>query len=411
MQSAARYFKILPSELRLETTLKCGQSFRWVRVTSPEPASIAFRGAFHDRVVTLVQTATRIGYSSVFAEDYTGLDDTQAFLEDYLNLAIDLEKLYKEWSAKDKHFSETSKRFLGLRMLRQDPFENLISFICSSNNNISRITQMVQNLCKHYGKYIAEADGVAYYTFPRPESLMHSTLTDELRALGFGYRAKFIAATVQQLSELPPDHLHSLREKSYEEAHEDLMQFMGVGAKVADCVCLMSLDKTQAVPIDTHVLQIAQRDYKFKAKGSSMTKLLYDNIKKFFIELWGPYAGWAHSVLFVADLRAFQDESLETWNHGDELAIKLEGMSGDPDADVPKLEVKINTPQPNHEETLTMDTVVIKTESTVLEASIADTVLEKTTKTRKRIAVPSRALSKRRRVKHESMKDIKTEDI
>lgn len=247
---SSHFFKILPSELRLETSLKCGQSFRWIRIDKEadqieEKHPIIFRCALRNRVVTLSQTEAGISYSSVFPPDRSpkAQDDTHEVLHDYLNLGVDLPSLYKQWSARDAHFRRISVEFLGLRMLRQDPFENLISFICSSNNNISRITQMVQNLCKHYGKEIATIDDHTYYDFPTVKDLLHPSLDQELRDLGFGYRAKFIAATAQQLANLPEDYLHTLRSASYEDAHLALLQFMGVGAKVADCVCLMSLDK------------------------------------------------------------------------------------------------------------------------------------------------------------------------
>lgn len=222
--------KIVPSDLRLETTLKCGQSFRWKRINSPDPSLVIFRSTLKDRVVTLVQSGTEISYTSVYPRGITvpAHDDTRELLHDYLNLDVDLSALYRHWSKRDPHFRQVSTEFLGLRMLRQDPFENLLSFICSSNNHISRITQMVQNLCKHYGTEIATVDGETYYSFPDVGNLLHSTLTSELRELGFGYRAKFIAATAQQVAQLPSHYLDSMRSKSYEEAHAALMQFTGV---------------------------------------------------------------------------------------------------------------------------------------------------------------------------------------
>jgi N-glycosylase/DNA lyase len=94
----------------------------------------------------------------------------------------------------------------------------------------------------------------------------------------------------------------------YREAHEALLELQGVGPKVADCVALMGLGWGEAVPVDTHVWQIAQRDYKFgKGKHASLTKATYDAIGNKFRSLWGDEAGWAHSVLFTADLRAFSD--------------------------------------------------------------------------------------------------------
>ncbi|KAK6433509.1 8-oxoguanine glycosylase ogg1 [Oleoguttula sp. CCFEE 5521] len=96
--------------------------------------------------------------------------------------------------------------------------------------------------------------------------------------------------------------------EGYRQAHEELLTLQGVGPKVADCVCLMGLGWGEAVPVDTHVWQIAQRDYKFgKGKHASLTKATYDAVGDKFRSLWGQEAGWAHSVLFTADLRAFSE--------------------------------------------------------------------------------------------------------
>ena len=113
-------------------------------------------------------------------------------LTDYLQLRVNLEQLYEQWSESDPHFKQISKHFTGIRMLRQDPVECLFAFICSSNNNISRISSMVGKLAAHYGEKIVDLDGQEYYTFPRVSALAKDGVEDHLRSLGFGYRAKYI---------------------------------------------------------------------------------------------------------------------------------------------------------------------------------------------------------------------------
>jgi N-glycosylase/DNA lyase len=149
-----------------------------------------------------------------------------------------------------------------------------------------------------------------------------------LRELGFGYRAKYIAETAKIVANQKPEawlesltnpenpayrklvRAAGLPQCTYKEAHEQLLELTGVGPKVADCVCLMGLGWGEAVPVDTHVWQIAQRDYKFgKTRTKTFNKAMYDAVGDHFRELWGNYAGWAHSVLFTADLRAFSDRS------------------------------------------------------------------------------------------------------
>lgn len=185
---------------------------------------------------------------------------------------------------------------------------------------------MVHKLCKNYGPFIGTVDDEAYHDFPPPEALIGKEVEAHLRELGFGYRAKYIAATARMVAlDKPSDWLESLRNPespgfdapdlpredhaTYQEAQEGLLSLKGVGPKVADCVCLMGLGWGESVPVDTHVWQIAQRDYKFGKKAKTFNKAMYDAVGEHFRTLWGKYAGWAHSVLFTADLRQFSDRS------------------------------------------------------------------------------------------------------
>ncbi|XP_013386395.1 N-glycosylase/DNA lyase isoform X2 [Lingula anatina] len=239
-------------------------------------------------------------------------------LKNYFQLGVNLEDLYGHWSASDPHFKAVAADFTGVRILRQDPVENLFAFICSSNNNISRISGMVENLCKTYGEKVGILDKEPYFTFPSIEALTGRQVEQTLRELGFGYRAKYISETAKYIvTNHSVEWLYSLRGKSYQDAHGELLKLCGVGAKVADCVCLMSLDKAEAIPVDTHVWQIAIRDYNIPKLNSNktMTDATYKQIGDFFRGLWGPYAGWAHSVLFSADLKKFQDRKVETKGH------------------------------------------------------------------------------------------------
>jgi N-glycosylase/DNA lyase len=181
-------------------------------------------------------------------------------------------------------------------------------------------------LCLHYGPLIDEIDDIPFHDFPDPDALAVPGVESHLRELGFGYRAKYLARTaIMVAKEKPTNWLQSLSQnsdlkleddskdelmsgsrKGYRDAHDELLGLQGVGPKVADCVCLMGLGWGEAVPVDTHVWQIAQRDYRFgKGKHKSLTKATYDAVGDYFRNLWGMEAGWAHSVLFAADLRTF----------------------------------------------------------------------------------------------------------
>ena len=328
------------TELCLQTTLRCGQSFRW-RKGEDDTWACTLRG----RIVQLSQDSSHLRYRAIYPASFdtpptppssvppsvdNDFDDTEELIEHYLNLEPNLDNLYTQWSSTDANFRKKAPKFTGVRILRQDAWEALIGFICSSNNNIIRISQMVDKLCKNYGPLIGHLDGTAYHDFPTPSALTGKTVEAHLRELGFGYRAKYIHKTAVMIAEERPEGwLNSLRNPEspafglkpspagpmkpegrdgYREAHEHLLELQGVGPKVADCVCLMGLGWGEAVPVDTHVWQIAQRDYKFgKGKHSSLTKATYDTVANHFRKLWGKEAGWAHSVLFTADLRAFSE--------------------------------------------------------------------------------------------------------
>ena len=257
-------------------------------------------------------------------------------MKNYFNLHYNLSSLYQQWSDGDPNFRKRAPNFTGVRIMNQDAWEALVGFICSSNNNISRISQMVHKLCLHYGPFIGAIGEEALHDFPTPAALAVPGVEAHLRELGFGYRARYIAETARNISRERPDGwLLSLRNPdstawgakpsktspsedddqtpTYKRAHEQLLELTGVGPKVADCVCLMGLGWLEAVPVDTHVWQIAMRDYKFggKSKNKTLTKALYDAVGDHFRSLWGDQAGWAHSVLFTADLRAFSDRLVE----------------------------------------------------------------------------------------------------
>ncbi|XP_012717733.2 N-glycosylase/DNA lyase [Fundulus heteroclitus] len=317
------------SELRLDLTLACGQTFRW-----RETSEGHWTGVMGGRVWTLTQTEDTLWYyvytnhaggkNKPEKTDSLRTDEEEAqsvpptldaeveaeMLRDYFQLHVKLGDLYREWGAADCHFKEIADIFTGVRMLRQDPTECLFSFICTSNNHISRIQGMVERLCQALGTRLCQLDQTSYHDFPTLSALADSGVEERLRDLGFGYRARFLQQSAKQILDTHgPQWLDGLRNVLYLEARDALRTLPGVGTKVADCVCLMALDKSEAVPVDTHVWQIAKRDYKFTAdnRQKTLTEKVHRDIGDFFRKLWGPYAGWAHSVLFCADLKKFQN--------------------------------------------------------------------------------------------------------
>ncbi|KAL7663995.1 DNA-(apurinic or apyrimidinic site) lyase [[Candida] zeylanoides] len=300
---------VSPSELSLARVLRCGQTFRWKNIDDTWAFTLS------DRIVLLRQDNHHIHYSAVLGRESATSAKTQAetlqFIHDYFNLSTNLSSLYEHWSRQHAAFGKGKKtspfdQFAGIRILRQDPWETTVSFICSSNNNVKRISKMCDTLCTEFGTYINSYEGIDFYSFPTATKLAESSATEaRLRSLGFGYRAKYIYQTANLLtSTLSVTELDALRSAPYAEAHSFLLQLSGVGPKVADCICLMALDKHDVVPVDTHVYQIAIRDYKFSGKRDlkTMNKKIYEDIRRHFKEIFGEYAGWAQSVLFTSDL-------------------------------------------------------------------------------------------------------------
>lgn len=244
---------------------------------------------------------------------------------------MDAAPLYALWTAQDDKMAQLIRSLPGHRLVRQDPVECLFAFICSSNNNIQRIQQMVDKLRATYGTLLytspldaapgdestkpTKAAELSYYSFPTTETLAEKCEETTLRALGFGYRAPFICKSSQQLIALGgAEYLHKIRDDATDSKDEEsssyqeqLMVFTGVGRKVADCVGLFSLEKLDAIPVDTHVWQIVCREFDPSlADKKSITPSVYRAVGDHFRKRFAPYAGWAHSVLFTGDLTAFQ---------------------------------------------------------------------------------------------------------
>ncbi|MBI4353944.1 MAG: hypothetical protein HY595_01785 [Candidatus Omnitrophica bacterium] len=172
--------------------------------------------------------------------------------------------------------------------MRQDPWECLVSFICSAYNNITRIQGMIERLARAYGTAVG-FNGFSGYTFPTPEAIAAAS-EGELRELGLGFRAAYLQATARMMAEgrLP---LESLRQVNYPAAKTALMQCEGVGDKVADCVALFGLEQYEAFPIDLWM----ERAMRYYFRRQKMTPR---RIHDFAARHFGSYAGYAQQYLY-----------------------------------------------------------------------------------------------------------------
>jgi len=287
-------------ELRLGVTLNCGQCFRWKRLPDDSWSGVIGGNAF-----LVKETPEDILYYHVNPSKNDSDESSRAILADYFQLSkYSLTNLFEHWSKQDSEFKNCAVRFRGLRLIRQDPLECIFSFICSQNNNISRITKMIDSLCSSHGTFLCENQGNKYYQFPKLDQLLKIE-EEELRDLGFGYRAKYIVKAAQQIEEKGSEWLKSLRTSPKKEAHKQLLELMGIGRKVADCICLFSLDKLECIPVDTHVWQIAQR-YLPRLKAKRLNDQIYEEIGEFFKTKFGNECGWAHTILFANELSFYK---------------------------------------------------------------------------------------------------------
>ena len=271
---------ILPHDgpLDLHSTLFSGQTFRW------RAEEGWFRGVVSGRAVRLRGTPEGV---EMDGEDDDG--ELARRLRDYLSLDTDIEGIYRAMSF-DERLRDAIDRYRGMRVLRQDPWECLVSFICSSASNIPRITRNIESMCGSFGEPI-DGDAGGPYAFPTPEALAVDGAAKRLRELGLGYRADYVESTARSVAAGVVD-LASLREAPYETALEALMSLDGVGDKVANCVMLFSLDKPEAFPVDTHIDQAVHEWY---LGGEKLTRT---KMRLWAMEHFRGYAGYANHYLF-----------------------------------------------------------------------------------------------------------------
>lgn len=187
-------------------------------------------------------------------------DDFENFWKHYFALDENYEVYRAKINPKDSYLTAAAGFGSGIRILNQDLWEMVITFLISQQNNIPRIRKCIESLCTHYGKQAVSENGNVYYTFPEAEALCAAS-EDDLRALNLGYRSKYIAKTARDVAGSCFD-LEMVKTLSYNEAKKALLGLYGVGTKVADCICLFGLHHMSAFPVDTHIKQVLDREYK-----------------------------------------------------------------------------------------------------------------------------------------------------
>ena len=253
----------------LPQCLCCGQTFRW------KPKDSGFFGIALGRAVYAEQNGQRLTLHGVprraaadFARYFDLERDYAAIQQSYIN---------------DPFLTEGIRYAQGLRVLRQPYFETLISFIISANNNVGRISRIVETLCERYGEPVTGG-----FDFPRPERLAALT-TDELKTCGTGYRAGYIIGTAKMVCE--GFDLNGVAAMPYEQAREALTALPGVGLKVADCVALYGMGFLSAFPLDVWMKRVICGVYHYSGKNDN-------DLRRFVDTTFGEHAGIAQQYLF-----------------------------------------------------------------------------------------------------------------
>lgn len=257
---------------------ECGQCFRWIRQEDD-----SFTGVVASRVVNVKKVEDDI------IIDNTNMEDFEKIWYNYFDLGRDYSKIKKELSEHDENLKAAVEFGQGIRILSQDPWEMLISFIISSNNRIPMIQRAINNISEKYGEDLGEYKGKRYYSFPTPEALSKASV-EELRECKTGFRDKYIFSTTKDVVEKELD-MNSFKEMDPETCHKELLKFKGVGAKVADCIALFGMQKYDSFPVDVWVKRVLQKFY--NAEEMSLPKM-----RKYGRNLFGEDAGFAQQYLF-----------------------------------------------------------------------------------------------------------------
>ncbi len=232
----------------MEQIWRSGQCFRMV----PEGEN-TFAVIVADRYLKAEQKGERCRF-------YCSEEEFENFWKEYFDLEGDYEGCISRIDLNDAYLTKAAQLGSGIRILKQDLWEMIVSFLISQQNNITRIRRCIENICTAYGQRRVSEDGKTYYAFPTPEVLAKCR-EEDLKACNLGYRSKYVIRTAESVVRGEID-LNTIRTLPYKKAKEELLRLYGVGEKVADCICLFGLHHLEAFPVDTHISQALAGHYK-----------------------------------------------------------------------------------------------------------------------------------------------------
>ena len=267
----------------LKDIFECGQCFRFNKQEDE-----SYTGVVGNNVINVKKIDNEIHIKSV------GQDNLEELVVNYFDLNRDYEQIKDKLSKIDENMEKSISYGKGIRILNQDLWETIISFIISANNNITRIKGIIDRMSERYGKKII-FEGKEYYTFPTIDELSKASVED-LRALGLGFRDVRVYETTKMIKNKEVDLEQLKNEKDFNKVRNTLLTLPGVGPKVADCILLFStLKRWEAFPIDVWVRRVMNELY---IKNPDETKVKKEEIEKIAYEKFGNLAGIAQQYLF-----------------------------------------------------------------------------------------------------------------
>lgn len=295
-EDASCYLRSLNS-LNPEITVNSGQMFLW------ENYKNSWYGVYKSHILKFSldhKNSSKGTYDHLYFDSLPELDNWQQLvfrLDDDVNYI-------SSCLTNDNMISQLFKKYSGLWLMRQDPFQCMISFACSSNTNIPMIRRMLKNLCRKFG-IKREIDEKKFFTFPTTKSLAKASI-NELCSCGIGYRAKTIKSLTEKII-IGTLNIEELSRCKYDEAKEKLLGIYGIGNKLADCILLFSLEKTEAFPIDVWIARsiysyyralLNQESFKLDIKSTKLSPNKYNLLSKIMRQHFGKYAGYAQQYLY-----------------------------------------------------------------------------------------------------------------
>ena len=263
---------------------ECGQCFRWNLDENKN-----YIGVIKDGVLKVEKKENKIIITGVIIDN----KDIKDICKEYFDLDNNYEDIKMKLSKIDDNLKNSITYGYGIRILKQDLWETIISFIISANNNIPRIKGIIERLSKNYGKEIIW-NNKSYYTFPTKEE-MSNVSVDELRKLGLGFRDKRVYDTTHILLENSKILENLEKEENTEKVREQLLELPGVGPKVADCIMLFALKRFEVFPIDVWVRRVMNDLYIKEEDETKVNKRQIENLAK---EKYKKLAGLAQQYLF-----------------------------------------------------------------------------------------------------------------